>query len=129
MNIVGLQAAYNFSKNVGLNGFYTFNHSADKEKRAYSAELTYKGAQKENKGTWGAWVAYRYLGYNGIIANTYDVVKAGEKGWEIGVNYTPFKNIVTTLRYGKDKDITQTGHHNDGHTKADRFFGRVEFFF
>jgi len=126
MNLIGLQANYAFSKNVSVNGFYTRNGSAKVEKQAASAEVMYKGAQKENKGTWGAWIAYRHLGYNGIIANTYDVVKAGEKGWEIGVNYTPFKNIVTTLRYAKDKDITKGA---DDHNKADRFFGRVEFFF
>ncbi|WP_303839180.1 porin [Selenomonas ruminantium] len=126
MNLIGLQANYAFSKNVSVNGFYTRNTNARIERQAASLEVLYKGAQKENKGTWGAWVAYRHLGYNGIIANTYDVVKAGEKGWEIGVNYTPFKNIVTTLRYAKDKDITKGF---DGHNKADRFFGRVEFFF
>ena len=85
-------------------------------------EVNYKGAQKENKGTWGAWLAYSHLGANAIIANPWDATKLGEKGWEIGANYTPFKNIVTTLRYGKDKKI-------QGGQKVDRFFGRVEFFF
>ena len=125
MNIIGAQAAYAFSKNVSVNGYYAWNKNADKEKKAGSFEVDYKGAQKENKGTWGAWVAYRHLGTNAIISNTYDVVRTGEKGWEVGFNYTPFKNIVTTLRYGKTKDIINAG----GRNKHDNFFGRVEFFF
>ena len=58
-----------------------------------------------------------------MIANPWDVVKAGEKGWEIGGNYTFLKNVVGTLRYGKTKDIGGTGK------KYDHFFGRVQFFF
>ena len=122
MNILGAEAAYQFSKNVGVNGFYSYNKNADVQKKAARLEVDYKGAQKENKGTWGAWLAYSHLGRNAMIANPWDAVKPTEKGWEIGANYTPFKNIVTTLRYGKDKKI-------QGGQKVDRFFGRVEFFF
>ena len=122
MNILGVEAAYQFSKNVGVNGFYSYNKNADIQKKAARLEVDYKGAQKENKGTWGAWLAYSHLGKNAIIANPWDATKPTEKGWEIGANYTPFKNIVTTVRYGKDKKI-------QGGQKVDRFFGRVEFFF
>ena len=122
MNLIAGEAAYQFSKNVGVNGFYSYNKDADVEKKAGRVEIDYKGAQKENKGTWGAWVAYSHLGKNAMIANPWDATIAGEKGWELGANYTPFKNIVTTVRYGKDKEIT-------GGQKVDRLFGRVEFFF
>ncbi|MBO5650450.1 MAG: S-layer homology domain-containing protein [Selenomonas sp.] len=122
MNIIIEDDSYQFDKNIGVKGFYAYNNNADIEKKAGRAELDYKGAQKENKGTWGAWVAYSHLGKNAMIANPWDAVKPGEKGWELGANYTPFKNIVTTVRYGKDKKIT-------GGQKVDRFFGRVEFFF
>ena len=122
MNIIIEDDSYQFDKNIGVKGFYAYNNNADIEKKAGRAELDYKGAQKENMGTWGAWVAYSHLGKNAMIANPWDAVKPGEKGWELGANYTPFKNIVTTVRYGKDKKIT-------GGQKVDRFFGRVEFFF
>ncbi|MBO6202364.1 MAG: S-layer homology domain-containing protein [Selenomonas sp.] len=122
MNIIIEDDSYQFDKNIGVKGFYAYNNNADIEKKAGRAELDYKGAEKENKGTWGAWVAYSHLGKNAMIANPWDAVKPGEKGWELGANYTPFKNIVTTVRYGKDKKIT-------GGQKVDRFFGRVEFFF
>ena len=122
MNIIIEDDSYQFDKNIGVKGFYAYNNNADIEKKAGRAELDYKGAEKENKGTWGAWVAYSHLGKNAMIANPWDAVKPGEKGWELGANYAPFKNIVTTVRYGKDKKIT-------GGQKVDRFFGRVEFFF
>ena len=125
MNIIVEDDAYRFDNNIGVKGFYAYNNNADIQKKAGRLELDYKGAQQENKGTWGAWVAYSHLGRNAMIANPWDATKPGEKGWEIGVNYTPFKNIVTTLRYGKDKLITKDA----GRDKADRFFGRVEFFF
>ena len=122
MNLLAVEAGYNFSKNVGVKGFYVWNKNADIQKKAGRAEIDYKGAQKENKGTWGAWLAYSHLGYNAMIANPWDAVKPGEKGWEIGANYAPFKNIVTTVRYGRDKQIT-------GGKKVNHLFGRVEFFF
>ena len=126
-NILGVKAGYAFSKNVALNGWYTNNHDADHEDQAASAELTYKGAQQENKGTWGAWVAYRHLGANAMVASTYDAIDTSYKGWEIGGNYTLFKNVVATLRYGNEKEITR-GNNADAH-KVQNFFGRVEFFF
>ena len=122
MNLIAGEAGYTFSKNVGVKGFYVWNKDADIQKKAGRAEVDYKGAQQENQNTWGAWLAYSHLGQNAMIANPWDAVKPGEKGWELGVNYTPFKNIVTTVRYGKDKKI-------DGGKKVNRLFGRVEFFF
>lgn len=122
LNIIGIKAGYTFSKNVALKGWYA-QSNADIQKKAGTIEVDYKGAQQENKGTWGAWLAYRHMGGNAAInASTFDVVQAGEKGWEIGGNYTFFKNVVGTLRYGKNKLINGTG-------KTDKFFGRVEFFF
>ncbi len=123
MNLFGIKAGYTFSKNVALKGWYA-QSNADIQKKAASIEVDYKGAQQENKGTWGAWLAYRHMGRNGAIhPGTFDAVGAGEKGWEIGGNYTFFKNIVGTLRYGKTKNIGNTS------VKNDHFFGRVEFFF
>ncbi len=122
MNIFIEDDSYRFDKNVAVKGFYAWNKNADIQKKAGRLEVDYKGAQKENKATWGAWLAYSHLGRNAMIANPWDATKSGEKGWELGANFTPFKNIVTTVRYGKDKKIT-------GGQKVDRFFGRVEFFF
>ncbi|MDO5583254.1 S-layer homology domain-containing protein [Mitsuokella sp. UBA4253] len=121
-NIWLAKAAYRFDKTNALNGFYANNTSADDFDKAWSAEYDYKGAQAENKGTWGAWAAYRYLGDNTALFSTYDALLAGQKGWEVGANYAPFKNVVATLRYGNGKDLW-----ND--TKIENLFGRIEMFF
>lgn len=121
-NIWLAKGAYKFDKNWAVNGYYAENHDADAYHKAGAAELDYKGAQDENKGTWGAWVAYRHLGNNVDLFNTYDAIDAGQKGWELGANYTPFKNVVAVARYGKNKDL-----HTD--VKSDRIFGQVNFLF
>ena len=121
-NIWLAKAAYRFDKTNALNGFYANNTSADELDKAWSAQYSYKGAEAENKGTWGAWAAYRYLGDNTDLFSTFDVILAGQKGWEVGTNYAPFKNVVATLRYGHGKNIA-TDH------DIENLFGRVEVFF
>ena len=121
-NIWMLKGGYTFSKNVALTGYYAENRDADNFNKAAAAQLTYKGADSANKGTWGTWVAYRHLGQYVDYFNTYDAIDAGQKGWELGVNYVPYKNVLTILRYGKVKELS-----ND--QKASALFGRVDFFF
>ena len=121
-DIWALKGAYTFDSNFGLNGFYSQNHDADYAKKAGSVELTYKGAEQENAGTWGAWVAYRHLGQNAMVASTYDAVELGEKAWEIGANYAPFKNVVAQVRYADGKQIL-------GNSDVSKVFGRVNFYF
>ena len=121
-DIWALKGAYTFDSNFGLNGFYSQNHDADYAEKAGSVELTYKGAEQENAGTWGAWVAYRHLGQNAMVASTYDAVELGEKAWEIGANYAPFKNVVAQVRYADGKQIL-------GNSDVSKVFGRVNFFF
>ena len=121
-NIWLAKAAYQFDKTNALNGFYANNTSADDFDNAWSAQYSYKGAEQENKGTWGAWAAYRYLGQNTALFSTFDAILAGQKGWEVGANYAPFKNIVATLRYGNGKSLLED--HD-----VENLFGRVEVFF
>ena len=121
-NIWLAKAAYQFDKTNALNGFYANNTSADDFDNAWSAQYSYKGAEQENKGTWGAWAAYRYLGQNTALFSTFDAILAGQKGWEVGANYAPFKNVVATLRYGNGKDLL-----NDH--DIENLFGRIEMFF
>ncbi|MBP8598854.1 MAG: porin [Selenomonas sp.] len=121
-NIWLLKGTYTFSKNVAMNGFYAENHDADNYEKAGSAQVSYKGAQAENKGTWGAWVAYRHLGQNVDFFNTFDAVKANQKAWEVGANYTPFKNVVAQVRYGYGKQLSDD-------KDVSNIFGRVNFFF
>jgi hypothetical protein len=85
-------------------------------------QLDYKGASKANVGSWGAYVAYRHIGkYASIDPNT-DGVQNNTKGWEIGTQYTLFKNVQAKAIYFKGKQLA-----ND--KDASKIFGRVEFFF
>ena len=127
-NLWALKAGYAFDKNVALNAWYTHNVNADFGTNGWSAEVDYKGAQQENKGTWGAWVAYRHIGATSMIANTYDVSWNGVKGWEIGANYTFLKNLVGTVRYGNGKALDE-GYGAGTNPKVQSIFGRLEFFF
>lgn len=113
---------YQFDKNFGLGGTYAENVKADNFKKAGSVELTYKGAQKENKGTWGMYAAYRHLGQNVAFDPAYDGAMSGTKGWEVGTNYTLAKNTVATLKYFNGEQL-------DNGKDAEKLFGRVEFFF
>ena len=121
-NIWATNLRYAFDKNIAFVGAYAQNTSADDYKKAGSAELDYKGAQAANKGTWGVYAAYRYLGQNVAIDPIYDGAWAGTKGWEFGTQYTLFKNTMATLRYFNG---SQLGNGRD----AEKLFGRVEFFF
>ena len=121
-NIWLAKAGYNFDGTSALNGFYANNTSADDLNKAWSAEYDYKGADAENKGTWGAWAAYRYLGDNTALFSTFDAVLQGQKAWEVGANYTPFRNVVTTLRYANGKNIATDN-------KIENLYGELEFFF
>ena len=54
----------------------------------------HKGAQQQNKGSWGMYLAYRNLGQYAAPWSTYgDGVDGGQKGWEVGTGYTLFKNV------------------------------------
>ncbi|SFW28210.1 S-layer homology domain-containing protein [Selenomonas ruminantium] len=125
-------AGYKFDKNFAIDAVYARGNKQiaqlddakinGNQKNAFSYQMSYKGAQPANKGTWGAWAAYRYLGYGAAIHPTWDVITSGQKGWEIGVKYVPLKNIVTQIQYGNGKQIGED-------KKFQSIFGRVEFLF
>ena len=124
-NIWTGKGSYQFDKNWGLKGFYAENTEADYYQKAGSVELNYKGSQLQNAGTYGVWVAYRHFGRNAFVSSPWDVInldRNGEKGWELGGNFVPFKNTIVTLRYG-DGEYLDTG--KDVHN----MFGRVNFLF
>ena len=122
-NIWSLLASYRFDKNSALKAEYAKNTEADNYDNAYSFEYDYKGAENANKGTWGAYIAYRKLGQYAAPWSTYgDGVDGGQKGVELGFNWIPFKNILAVAKYFDGKDIAAD-------KDASKIFGRFDFFF
>ena len=122
-NIWSLLANYRFDRNSALKAEYAKNTKADNFDDAYSFEYDYKGAENANKGSWGAYVAYRKLGQYAAPWSTYgDGVDGGQKGVEVGVNWIPFKNILAVAKYFDGKDIAAD-------KDASKIFGRFDFFF
>ena len=130
MQIWGLNAAYRFDKNSFLSAAYA--HSKDftmgsMPNKSYQVTYEYKGAEPEDKGSWGAYVSYRQLA-GASIEPTADGVMEGTRGIELGTEYTLFPNVVLSAKYFRGKDLYApvVGSDKD---KASKLFGRVEFFF
>ncbi|MBR0327955.1 MAG: S-layer homology domain-containing protein [Selenomonadaceae bacterium] len=119
--VVDAGVAYAFDKNVKASFDYARAsdwkcQDGDSHKDAYNVQVSYKGADAADKGSWGAYVAYRKLSPLAAFGATYDH-KAGAdgfsslKGWEFGADYAFAKNIVATAKFFtgtddllKDKD-------------------------
>ncbi|WP_315002391.1 S-layer homology domain-containing protein [uncultured Selenomonas sp.] len=125
MGIWALNAGYHFDKNVMLAGSYAHNTKIEdsKFKKSYQIGVDYKGADQADKGSWGAYLAYRYLGAASVAA-TQDGAQFGTKGIELGLGYVPYKNVVLTGKYFNGKEIG-----GGNHDKVQKLYGSVEFFF
>ncbi|MFV0637153.1 porin [Mitsuokella sp. WILCCON 0060] len=124
-NIWSVGAGYKFDHNWNLFGAFAKNDEADNYETAHNIQLSYKGSDIANKGTWGAYAAYRYLGQNVSLMPTYDTAHTShlnEKGWEVGADYVPFQNVYTAVEYFDGKDLATD-------RDAKTLFGRVSFFF
>jgi hypothetical protein len=123
-NIWSVGGNYAFSKNVALAGSYAENTKADAYKKSGNVEVDYKAANKVNKGSWGAYVAYRHIGSNVSLMPTYDTIRGAnnEKGWDFGASYIPYTNVLTTLGYFTGKDLATD-------KDAETLYARVSFFF
>ena len=96
---------------------------ASKFKKSYQFTYEYKGADQADKGSWGAYAAYRYLGAASVLPTT-DGAQSGTKGLELGLGYVPYKNVLLSAKYFKGKTIESKD--ND---KVQKLYGSVEFFF
>ena len=147
VNIWDVGLGYKFDKNVSIHGAYAWTtnpvgepekpgeaaESATPEsKRAWSIELDYKGADPADKGSWGAFIAYRQLGSYAVLAPTYDAMGAGNKGVELGVDYVFAKNVMGTLKYFFGKETQDEYDPDPGdppQSSAYTIFGELNFFF
>ncbi|MBO6235898.1 MAG: S-layer homology domain-containing protein [Schwartzia sp.] len=136
MNIWEVGLGWQFTDNFNLNGAYAWNTTVDEaahnndlrdSKHAWNIELDYKGADETDKGSWGAYVAYRKLGKAAVLAPTYDAMERGQKGWELGFDYVPMKNLMASFKYFRGKDMNANGVGDDGN--AQKFYTEWNFFF
>ena len=123
MDIWALNGAYRFNKNVMLSGAYAYNNSMARSKKSGQVTLDYKGAEAMDKGSWGAYLAYRHLGGASVIP-TQDGALYGTKGFELGTAYTVFPNVILSAKYFNGKALYYTSD-----DKVQQLFGRVEFLF
>ena len=127
MGIWSANLGYRFDKNSFLSGSYAHANKyslGDKQKKAYQFTYEYKGADQADKGSWGAYVSYRYLGEGAARIATDDGAQIGSKGVEFGLGYVPYKNVLLSAKYFKGKTIEKQD--ND---KVQKLYGSVEFFF
>ncbi|EKU70962.1 S-layer homology domain-containing protein [Selenomonas sp. F0473] len=127
MNIWAANLGYRFDKNNMLSGAYAHNKDFDtdnKYKKSYQVTYEYKGADAADKGSWGAYASYRYLGGASLAFPTQDGALFATKGLEFGTNYTLFKNVVLSAKYFNGKTIA-----DQPNNKVQKLFGRVEFLF
>ena len=126
--------AYAFDKNVKASFDYARAsdwkcQDGDSHKDAYNVQVSYKGADAADKGSWGAYVAYRKLSPLAAFGATYDH-KAGAdgfsslKGWELGADYAFAKNIVATAKF-----FTGTDDLLKDKDKVTGLWSRVDFLF
>ena len=126
LDIWGLDLGYHFDKNSFLSAAYAHANKFNvdnKYKKSYQVTYAYKGADAADKGSWGAYLSYRYLGAASVVATT-DGAQYLTKGIEVGADYAPFKNVVLTGKYFNGKDLR--GGSND---KVQKLYGQVEFLF
>lgn len=130
-NIWSVNAGYNFSDRLKLWGAYAKSDldlapalgADDDSKYSWQAQLTYGNYNDASeKNQWNIYGAYRRYGLVSSVFPTGDGVDWGQKGWEVGVAWAPWKNVGLLAKYFDGKELF-TGK------DAEKVFGRVEFFF
>ena len=148
VNVWEAGLGYKFDKNLSIHGAYAWTTNPDGEppekpgeaaesatsdsKRAWSIELDYKGADPADKGSWGAFIAYRHLGQYAVFMPTYDAMGPGCKGMEMGVDYVFTKNVMGTLKYFFGKEFQDENDPDPGdppQSTSNMLFGELNFFF
>ncbi len=76
----------------------------------YFTQLTYKGADIKKEGSYDIFINYRQMPKVTQIRNTFGGYATDTKGWGIGFDYIPSKNIKWQTFYfdGKDLDTNAT---------------------
>ena len=128
-SVWGLGLGYKFDKNVQAKAAFNKNTSGDVKsamKNAWFIEVDYKGAKKDVKGSWGAYLAYRHVGGYSTLRSTWELDNSAWnddfKGLDIGVNYTFVKNIQGWIKYNVGKTVSTDLKQNALFTQIDFWF-------
>ncbi len=124
-NIWAVGMGYRFDKNTKLSGAFARNCSGDfgtEHRQAWNVQFDYKGADKSDPGSWGAFVAYRHIGKYGAICPTYNSMFLNQKGFNVGVQYTLLKNVLTMVEYYNGKNIITDNKQNTIFARAEIYF-------
>ena len=116
-NVWGVGGSIDLNKDFKLTADYTENkdYFADvatpnikTKAKAYAARLSYKGAEQEEKGSWGAYIENFRFNKGSFVPEmtgaeiNIDVIK----GWSVGFNYTLAKNVVMeAMHQFNSKDV------------------------
>ena len=76
----------------------------------------------KDRGSWGAFLAYRHLGHFASLAPTYNSMWVGRKGANFGVSYVPMTNVITYLEYYVGRNLWTDA-------RQDTVFARAELYF
>lgn len=127
LNIWELGFDTKVAKNLVLKASYAKSNEdleilGEKQDTAYQAGLWYKGAKKQDKGSFGAWAQYLNIEDFAVLDTTW-ASGAGYKGVEVGLEYAPQKNMVFKTLYFDGEDTI------DGKQDKNHYRAQVEFFF
>lgn len=108
-NIISVGVGYQFDKVFGLNVAGAWNTKEDMgyhgSKRSWQVEATFGQKDLQKAGSLSGYLAYRHLGNSVSWRPDYEVMGAGQKGIDIGINYVPYKNVLASLRYFRGKSL------------------------
>ena len=125
-DIFAVGGSYQFDKIFGLNVAAAWNTKKDMgyngSKRSWQVEATFGKEDQKKAGNVTGYIAYRHLGNSVSWRPDYEVMNSGQKGWDFGVKYVIYKDIVASLRYFNGKAI------KDG-TNENTLFGEVYCYF
>ena len=125
-DIFAVGGSYQFDKIFGLNVAAAWNTKKDMgyngSKRSWQVEATFGKEDQKKAGNVTGYIAYRHLGNSVSWRPDYEVMDSGQKGWDFGVKYVIYKDIVASLRYFNGKAI------KDG-TNENTLFGEVYCYF
>ena len=64
-----------------------------------------------------------------MIYPTYDAMFPQQKGWELGLDYVPMKNFMTTFKYFRGKSMAVGGPDASEDKNAQKFYTELNFYF